>query len=619
MAEPVTKQANDGLQNALSGMGMGADKQAYNRWTLSAYDYAAEAEAAYRTSWLGRKIHDLPPFDMTREWRSWQADEKQIEALEAEEKRLGLRLKVMQALVWARLRGGAALVLGGLPGDVRLPANAGAIGKGGLKYVHVVTRDQIMVTDVIRDINDAFFGQPKAYSLTGENGSVDIHPSRVIPFVGQPLPPTMRAGGAADLFWGDPLWSTIRDAVTNAAVTHEGIAQMIQEAKVDTISIPGLMELVATEAGEARLVRRMNVANLAKSITNSRIMDAEEKWETRQLSFTGLPDVLMAFLNVVAGAADIPVTRLLGTSAKGLNATGEGDEKNYLSMIGSRQEVELRPLLERLDEYLIPSALGSRPPEVHFTFAPLQESEPKILADIEKTRAETVQIYANAGLIPDSALAKTVQNALVESGQWPGLEAALAEAEAEGDIAGILEEPEDPDPSALTTGPDGKPQENGAPEKVVANDATPRPLYVSRKVLNVAEITAWAKAQGIPDLQDDLHVTIAYSRTPIDWIKTAEDWGGANDKGEITLPPGGPRVVEPLGEMSAVLMFGAWQLEYRHERILAAGASWDWATYQPHISLTKTPLDVSKVEPYRGKIVLGPEIYEELDLGHGDD
>ena len=32
MAGAVTTQANDGLQNAVAGMGTGADKQAFNRW-----------------------------------------------------------------------------------------------------------------------------------------------------------------------------------------------------------------------------------------------------------------------------------------------------------------------------------------------------------------------------------------------------------------------------------------------------------------------------------------------------------------------------------------------------------------------------------------------------------
>lgn len=54
--------------------------------------------------------------------------------------------------------------------------------------------------------------------------------------------------------------------------------------------------------------------------------------------------------------------------------------------------------------------------------------------------------------------------------------------------------------------------------------ATPRTLYVCRKLLNADEVLAWARSQGFKDLlsADDLHVTIAYSRTRIDWMQISE-------------------------------------------------------------------------------------------------
>jgi hypothetical protein len=144
-------------------------------------------------------------------------------------------------------------------------------------------------------------------------------------------------------------------------------------------------------------------------------------------------------------------------------------------------------------------------------------------------------------------------------------------------------------------------------------DAAPKPLYVRRDVVNVADLQAWAKAQGIADLADDLHVTVAYSRQAFDWIKAgnAKEWT-ENGKDELIVPEGGPRAVEPLGGMTAVLLFASAQLTWRHADILRAGASHDWDDYQPHVSLTKSPIDLSKVEPYRGRIVLGPEIFEDL-------
>lgn len=79
------------------------------------------------------------------------------------------------------------------------------------------------------------------------------------------------------------------------------------------------------------------------------------------------------------------------------------------------------------------------------------------------------------------------------------------------------------------------------------------------------------------------------------------------------IPEGGPRAVEPLGGMSAVILFASSQLVWRHKGIIRAGGPHNFEDYTPHISLTKAPIDLYKVEPYRGRIVLGPEIFKTLD------
>jgi predicted phage terminase large subunit-like protein len=89
----------DRLTNIMSGKGTTADRACTSRYAFVPLD-PQQAEAAYRSSWLVRKIIDIPPFDMTREWRDWQADAKNIEKLEAEERRLQLKAKCQRALSW---------------------------------------------------------------------------------------------------------------------------------------------------------------------------------------------------------------------------------------------------------------------------------------------------------------------------------------------------------------------------------------------------------------------------------------------------------------------------------------------------------------------------------------
>lgn len=582
----------DRLVNLVSGLGGAKDKASATVFALALLG-KDQLDAAYRGDWIARKVVDIPAFDETRAWRNWQAEQDQIEAIEAEEARHGIQMKVAAARVRARLYGGSALYLGVDGGTPSEELDMRRVTKGGLKYVHVLNRYEIQPGELELDPQSLLFGEPKKYTLTtGTKASVDIHPSRVVRFVGADLPDRyLMLDG-----WGDSVLQAVDDAIRHAGSAAGAIASLLQEAKVDIIKMPNLMEMVATEEYRGKVIERFTLANTAKSMVNAILLDAEEEWSQKQVSFAQLPEVLNTYLQIASGAADIPATRLLGQTPGGLQSTGESDLRNYYDRISAGQNLNLRPALFRLDEAIIRSALGDRPPEVHYTWAPLWQISEKERAEIAESKAKTTKAYADAGLLPDPALGKALVNQLVEDGTYPGLAEAIEE---------FGEEPGQ-----------GEDEDSTAPA-LVAADAAPRTLYVSRKLINGAEFLAWARGQGFTTTlaADDLHVTIAYSRQPLDWMKIGESWAFGDKNGNLTVNPGGARLVEPLGsEGAVVLLFNSSDLAWRHMAIREAGASWDHEGYQPHVTITYEPgdVDLSKVEPYRGKLVFGPEIFEEV-------
>lgn len=448
----VVPFVRDRLTNVMSGMGTTADRRTGLFYNFIPID-GAQAEAGYRSSWLVRKIVDVPPFDMTREWRDWQADAGNIEKLEAEERRLQIKAKCQRALVLARLFGGAALILGTGDSDTTQPLRPDSVRLGGLSYVHVMSRWQITEGQQRLDPGDPWFGQPDFFSLTTSAGTqIKLHPSRVVAFIGQKAP---EGGfyGAASWFWGDPIVQSIGEAVRNADLAQAGFASLIDEAKLDILKLKDLMNIVGTTEGEEKIKARLAAANLGKSNWRALVLDMEDEWQQRQITWAGIPDVISAYLNIVAGAADIPVTRLLGQSPKGLQSTGDGEERDYHAMIAARQNELLAPALDRVDDLLIRSALGSRPSDIYYTFAPLDQTSEKDAAAIEKQAAETVKLYADTGLIPDQALSAMARNRIVESGRWPGSEAAFEEAanellpgETEEDVPAIEKQPPESGP-----------------------------------------------------------------------------------------------------------------------------------------------------------------------------
>lgn len=591
----------DGLVNLVANLGTGRDKAAHTAYgppMLTEQD----AVNAYRSAWLPRKIVDIPAMDACRKWRSWNAESEQVSALEAEEARLGLRGKLLECFIKARLFGGAALYIGTGENDPSKPLNPERIQMGGLRHVNVLTKRVLAAGELDRDAESPRYGLPAFYTLSTGARHVDIHPSRLVILRGAELPDAELTPHEAG--WGDSVLTAIYDEIRRADSTSANIASLVFEAKVDVIGIPDFMTKLADPEGERQILDRLRLAMMAKGINGALLKDSLETYEQKTAEFGSLRDVLLAFMQLVSGAADIPVTRLLGQAPGGLNASGESDIRNYYDRIQSIQELELQPALEVLDECLIRSALGARPPEVFYAWRSLWQTTDKERADIGKTTAESIKIISETRLIPEDVLSKVAVNMLTESGTAPGLESEMLDWHAENP-EGI--DPDGEDARAAAT-PDADVR---ARDAVV--DAAPRTLYVRRDVRNVAEIRAWAEAQGIPDLGDDLHVTVVYSRQPFDWVKAgnAREWN-EDGRDTLTIAEGGPRAVEPLGNMKAVLLFASSQLAWRHEEIVRAGASHDFPDYTPHISLTKSPVDLSKVEPYRGRILLGPEIFEEI-------
>ncbi len=156
--------ARDSLSNLAASLNAGKDKAAADSFFV--FDLSrGQIDAMYRGDWLARKIVDIVPYDMVREWREWSGERAAVLAVEAAERRLNLRKTVQRALTLGRLYGGAAVIIG--TGEENPAALASAlepetIGPGGLKFLHAVSRWQLSTPLVNRDPLDPWFGEPAA-------------------------------------------------------------------------------------------------------------------------------------------------------------------------------------------------------------------------------------------------------------------------------------------------------------------------------------------------------------------------------------------------------------------------------------------------------------------------
>ncbi len=145
-------------------------------------------------------------------------------------------------------------------------------------------------------------------------------------------------------------------------------------------------------------------------------------------------------------------------------------------------------------------------------------------------------------------------------------------------------------------------------------------LYIHRELQNVADITAWAKTQGFSTTINDLHVTVAFSRTPLLWESVVSDIDP--QPALLTVPAGPFRSIKQFGR-ATVLAFQSVDLERRWKEVVDAGGSWDHDGYTPHVTITYEPgdVDLDAVEAGAVRVIMGHDRTDQnLQQKHsGDD
>lgn len=618
-ADGQVQQIWDGYGNVVAGFGGGRDKASAGVYVDRTYG-DAELLAAYETSFLPRRIVDTIAEDATRRWRNWNAPPDQISAIEAEESRTGVLLAVETGLKNGRLLGGAAVyfpVRGQAPDT---PFDPKTVGKGDLRRCIVFSQMQLTQGDLDEDLDSENFGNPEFYLYKKPSGAGDvkIHHSRLMIFKGDERPLDMPRVSTA---WSRSVLQVVLNATKHVDGAITAIANLIFEAKIDVINVKGLMQKLASQPGyEADLLKRFSMASMSKSVNGTLILDELEQYQQKSQTYGSLPELIDRFYQYVSGSCSIPVTRLFGTSPGGLNATGEADIRHYYDRVQSMQNNKITPAMKNYDEAVIRSALGRRPKEIFYTWRPLWQVTEKERAEIGLNITKMGETMIKNGMIDPYSMGMAVVNAITEHEALPGLEDAWQMHQS---VRNAPTEPIDVAKAALKPEPKpgGAANENGPPaaaKKTATKDERgPMPLYVSRKVTNAKDILAWAESQGIKELfpAEELHVTILYSKTPVDWMEMGDDWTSYGE-GDITIVPGGARMVDLFGapgDETLVLRFNSSTLRWRHMEMLEKGASSDYE-YKPHISLSKKVdgVNLDRIEPYSGKIELGPEIFEPI-------
>ncbi|HWQ42816.1 MAG TPA: DUF1073 domain-containing protein, partial [Desulfosporosinus sp.] len=252
-------QTLDAFMNALARMGNGTpslNEGAEYPMTRLTQNYQL-MNSMYRSHWIVRRIIDVIPEDMCKNWYSLlgQMRPEDIDRLQRMERQTGVRRKILEGMKWGRLYGGAAaiIMIAGHEGILEQPLDYDMIMPGSFKGLIVVDRWSGIYPQngLVTDPSDPEFGLPEMYQVSSETiqGSIKIHHSRLLRFTGRELPFWERQ---AEVYWGASEIEHVYDELKKRDNTSWNIANLVFAANLRVLKMADAATVLAMGNAKAQ-------------------------------------------------------------------------------------------------------------------------------------------------------------------------------------------------------------------------------------------------------------------------------------------------------------------------------------------------------------------------------
>lgn len=391
----------DGWNNAVSGLGGTKDKRRHTKFTANTYLDKYTWCAQYEGDGLVRRIIDTLPEDMTREGGSFEndtEDENGKPIILSELQRLDAWTHFREAEKYARLLGGALIFIGAMDGGgTDAPLRPDKIKN--VEFMKVYDLGDILTSECEfnKDLGSPRYGQIERYKVRVRSGmeinEVWLHHTRCIPVYGSRLPASYQGYSTfEERVWGIPVMRYIYDDLRDYRGVMGSTAHILQEFVIGKYKFSDLDEMLSA-GNEAALQTRMNAIEQTKSVINSVIIGTDEDYTRDSATVTGISDLIDRFMMGICSVSAYPVTKLFGRSASGLNATGEGDSKNYYDAVKSKQN-ELSPYIQALGVLI--ANWKNVDQNIQWVWNPLFQLTEKEVSDTRRVDAETTRTLADA-------------------------------------------------------------------------------------------------------------------------------------------------------------------------------------------------------------------------------
>jgi len=331
--------------------------------------------------------------------------------------RLGGITKFVEAWRWGRLFGGGAIFMGVQDPDQSLPLNL--VNHGRILYTMVLERIEMQPALFYSDPASPKFGLPKTYRIQPQNYNFgmtanvgtdilgygkEVHETRLLMFGGAP---TTKRFKQMNNGWDASVLQCVYDIIRDYNGIWRNVSYAIADMSQGVFKIHKLSDMISEGHGD-KLLQRMELVDLARSIAHSVIVDAElEDFSVvGSANLSSVPAILDKANSRVASAARMPLTRLMGVSPGGLNATGDSDLANWYGVIDVAREQTARPLLEKYLK-VIARSINVDVTDMSIEFPQLWSLSELELADLRNKQAATDQTYIQLGVVTPQEIRNT--------------------------------------------------------------------------------------------------------------------------------------------------------------------------------------------------------------------
>jgi phage-related protein (TIGR01555 family) len=276
-------------------------------------------------------------------------------------------------------------------GDGRGKLSKGKVGKGKIKRFSVV--EAMWAYPQKYDTRDPLspdWYNPQTWLVQGK----EIHKSRLLPFVGRPVPDLLKP---AYSFGGLSLSQMAKPYVENWLRTRQSVSDMLHSFSVSGLKT-NLADKIA-EGAEEEIYRRVQFFNAARDNNGMMIVDKNLEEYFNVSAPLGTLDVLQAqSLESICSISGIPVVKYVGNQPVGLNASSEGELEAYYTWVHSQQE-KMTPLLNSVLALLQLHLFGEFDPDLIWEYEALWSETSKEKADRRKVEADIDISLVEAGVL----------------------------------------------------------------------------------------------------------------------------------------------------------------------------------------------------------------------------